>query len=147
MASIINNAADGVTVLTDATLSLYDASGTLITDPTLVANCVKSTLDIEPPYDYYIAGGNVKSDVQAANIYLNLIGVPDVPAAYGGSKAFVQNVNLKYINPAIGVEADGRAAKWLQYSATYHTNKLRFQFTHPAGYQLGIAIFLELYKL
>lgn len=144
--SLVNNNAAG-TDIGDVAMKFYDVSGVLITDPSNNGSCVKSILDIEPPYDIYVAGGAVRMVIDPTeNVYVNVIGVPDVPANYGGSKPFVQNVNLRYIDKRAGFEADGRAAKWLQYSATYHTNKLRFQFTHPAGYQLGIAVFLELYK-
>lgn len=144
--SLVNNNAAGV-AQTDVTLSLYDGSGVLIIDPANQGNCVKTVVDIEPVYDIYVAGGALRMDTQVTdNVYLNVIAVPDIPALYGGSKAFVQNVNLKYITNSIGLDVDGRAAKLLTYSATYHTNKFRFQFTHPAGYQMGVGILMEMYR-
>lgn len=148
IASLVNKDATNAD-LSDATLKLYDVNGAIITDPTLaLANCVKSVLDVEPPYDIYVAGGHVRLlSAPSSDARLAVIGVPDVPAQYGGSKGFVQNINLRYIPISEGVNADGRAAKWLQYSATYHTNKLRFICYHDAGVVIPMMVMLETYKL
>lgn len=134
--------------LSDAKLTLLSADGQEIADQGAAdTDCARTMLDIEPPYDYYIVGGNVKTGSEPnLTTYVNVMGAPDIPAQFGGSKVFVQNVNLRYIQIERGVEADGRAAKWLQYNPTLHTNKLRFMFDHEPGYKLAIAIFLELYK-
>lgn len=148
LASVVNK--DGLNAdLSDATLKLYKADGTLITDQGVAdSDCVRTQIDIEPPYDIYIAGGKLKFVEQpTVDVRIAVIGVPDVPAQYGGSKHFVQNVNLKFISAVDGVNADGRAAKWLQYSATNHTNKIRFILYHPAGHKMPISTFLELYRL
>lgn len=130
--------------ISDATLTLYDAQGQITTD---LASCVKTVLDFEPAYDIYVVGGKMRFLEQpTADVRLNLIGVPDVPASLGGSKPFIQNVNLKFIPTAEGVQADGRAAKWLQYSATYHTNKLRVILYHPVSTAVPIELLVELYK-
>jgi|CXWL01.1.fsa_nt_gi hypothetical protein len=147
LASVVNKDADN-SDLADATLKLYKADGTLITDQAVAdAECVKTIIDIEPPYDIYIAGGKLKFITQPTeDVRIAVVGVPDVPAVAGGSKHFVQNINLKFLPAADGVNADGRAAKWLQYSATYHTNKIRFLLYHPAGHKMPISTFLELYR-
>jgi hypothetical protein len=131
----------------DATIKLYDVNGTLITDPALQNTCVKTVVDLEPPYNVCVAGGALRMDVKpVSDVILNVIAVPDIPAYVGGSKVFIQNVNLSYIDGTVGLNADGRAAKQLNYSATYHTNKFRFQFTHTAGYQFWCAILMEIYR-
>lgn len=134
--------------MNDAVLTLLDANGDPITDQLSAdSNCVTTRIDIEPPFDYYLAGGKLKFvDQPTADVRIAVIGVPDIPAAYGGSKHFVQNINLKFIPAVDGVNADGRAAKWLQYSASLHTNKIRFAVYHPAGHKMPIAVFLETYK-
>jgi hypothetical protein len=145
LGSLINIDASGNS-LGDVTLTLYDASGTVITDPSLQSNCVKTVIDFEPTCDYYIAGGLVDSVVQATqSVHAFAIGAPDIPANYGGSKMFIQNVDVACHPAGFGVQADGRAPKWLQYSATLHTSKMRFLFMHAAGYQLGMNIELETY--
>jgi len=147
LGSIVNRDADNAN-LSDAVLKLYDAQGTEIVDPTLALTAVKTVVDIEPPYDIYIAGGKLKFiTVPVSDVRIAVIGAPDVPAVAGGSKHFVQNANLKFIPVTEGVNADGRAAKWLQYSATYHTNKIRFAIYHDAAVVMPIAVFLEVYKL
>lgn len=145
--SLINRDAE-LRDLSDVTLTLYDALGVRITAPELAIGCVKTVLDIEPQYDYYVVGGNIKMGETPNNTtFVNVVGVPDIPAQFGGSKIFVQNVNLRYVMMERGVEADGRAAKWLKYDPVLHTNKLRFIIHHEAGYRLPIAVFLELFKL
>ena len=131
----------------DASMRLYDAGGTLITDPALQGNAVKTVVDLEPPYNICVAGGCLRMDTKpTSDVFLNVVAVPDIPAIYGGSKVFIQNVNLSYIDGSIGLDADGRAAKQMTYSASLHTNKFRFQFTHVAGYQFWCAILMEIYK-
>ena len=140
---LINNDQDGKSV-GDATITLYDINGIVTT---VTANAVKTVVDIEPPYDICVVGGCLRMDIQPiSDVFLNVIAVPDVPYAYGGSKVFVQNANLSYISSSIGLDADGRASKLLKYSSTLHTNKFRFQFAHVAGYQFWCAILMEIYK-
>lgn len=147
LGSVINNDVAG-TALTDAVMKLYAADGTLITDQGIAStDCVKTQLDLEPPYDVYVAGGQIKFYSTLNNdLRLFLLGVPDVPAIYGGSKPFIQNINLRYMALNGGVDADGRAAKWLQYSATYHTNKLRIIMKHDAGFAFPIMLITDMYR-
>ncbi len=145
--SVINKDAANAN-LSDATLKLYNSEGTLITAAEDQGNCVKTILDIEPPYDIYVAGGKLRMlTLPAEDIRMSVMGVPDVPANMGGSKPFIQNINLKFLSVTEGVNADGRAAKWLQYNATYHTNKIRFIFYHSAGFTFPLSVFMEVYKL
>jgi hypothetical protein len=133
--------------LGDVAVKYYDAEGALLTDQGALATCVKTIVDIEPPYDIYVAGGKLRLLTQPnEDVRLSVVGVPDVPALAGGSKGFVQNINLRYIPVSEGVNADGRAAKWLQYNATYHTNKLRFILYHGAGFAAAMEILIETYK-
>jgi len=135
--------------LTDAVLKFYDANNALVTDVGQQASIVKTVLDVEPPYDYYIASGQLRMyETVTQDVFVNFIGVPDVPAQAGGSKQFVQNVNVRFLNSFPLLEAGApQAAKWLQYNAQYHTNKIRIVFFHPAGYQINVGAFLESYKL
>lgn len=134
--------------LSDITVTCYDGSGVAVTDPLSNSSVIKTVLDWEPSYDYYIVSGAAKALVTpSSNVYLSVIGVPDYPPAYGGTKVFIQNINFKYlINEK--VNADGRAAKALLYnSPAPHTNKLRFVFFNDAGFQMTTSIWLEIYKL
>ncbi len=131
----------------DSIVTLYNADNAVITSQ-LVADltCVRTVMDFEPPYDYYVVGGAIKLTAPASqDIRVYVVGAPDIPALYGGSKLFIQHVNLKFTQ-GDGIHADGRAAKFVGYSATLHTNKLRFIFTHAAGYKLKLALFLEFFK-
>lgn len=142
--SLVNLDPNGNT-LTDANIKLYDASGVLTTTSSLA---VKTVIDFEPAYDYYVIGGLSKIQVTPVNdVRLSVIAVPDVPFAYGGSRIMIQNVNFKFITSLDKIDADGRASKMLSYSATNHTSKLRFIVTHLAGETHSIAIYLEHYKI
>jgi hypothetical protein len=111
------------------------------------ANCIKTVIDWEPTHDYELIGGRAGwHDVVTSDIRLWAVGVPDIPAAYGGSKLMISNCNLKHMGEMTLV-IDGRATKRLSYSATYHTNKMRFVVRHGAGVKLSIQIVMETYKL
>ena len=132
----------------DATLKFYNASGVEVTDPTLTNTIVKTVVDLEPAYDYYIIGGLAKILATPANdVRLSVIAAPDVPFSYGGSRVMIKSVNFKYVGANDKVDADGRASKMLTYSATYHSSKLRFIVFHNAGETHSFGVFLEHYKI
>lgn len=125
------------------TYKMYDAQGA-ITE--VDAEAVKTVIDFEPPFDYELMSGHLMQIVQpTANIYLSVIGVPDVPSVAGGSKKFISGINLKYIPIGHPLSSDGRSPKRLTYSV-YHTNKLRFIFNHGAGVQHDFMQILEFFK-
>lgn len=130
------------------TIKCYDADDVqLTTQETCDTSAVKTVVDWEPTHDYEVVGGLFKmAQVPESNMRLWVVGVPDIPAAYGGSKEFVSNVNLKFIGLEEGIKADGRAAKYLTYSATLHTNKLRLILIHPAGYKHDFHMIFEIFK-
>lgn len=134
--------------LNQATVKFYNAANTeLTTQGSCDTDCVKTVLDFEPPFDFEIIGGTVKSaDTITEDVRLWVIAVPDIPAEYGGSKVMVQGINLKFVEPNNGVEADGRVSKYMAYSATYHSNKLSLVIKHPAGHKVDLMIAYEIYK-
>lgn len=134
--------------LNESTLKFYDTNNVeLITQGTCDTDCVKTVLSFEPTWDYEIIGGTVKtSEAVTENIRIWVVAIPDVTAQYGGSKVMVQGINLKFVDPDNGVEADGRVAKYMTYSATNHTNKLQLIIKHPAGVKVAMIIAFEVYK-
>lgn len=130
------------------TIKCYDAQGNqLITQESCDTDSVKTVIDWEPTHDYEIIGGMFKiASVPTEDIRLWVIGVPDIPVEYGGSKEFASNINLKYIGIEEGVKADGRAPKYLQYNSELHTNKIRLILEHPAGVKHDIHMLLEIFK-
>jgi hypothetical protein len=136
------------TDLNQCTVKYYDASGTELTaQGSCDTDCVKTVFSFEPAWDYEIIGGTIKTvGAVTENVRIWVIAVPDIPAAYGGSKVMVQSVNLKFIDPNNGVEADGRASKFMTYSSTLHTNKLQLILKHPAGHKEDIMMAFELYR-
>ena len=110
-------------------------------------NCIKTVIDWEPTHDLEIIGGMLKQQTPpASDLTLWVVGVPDVLEAYGGSKPFCVNVNLKYMGIEEGVRVDGRAPKYLTYSTVYHTTKLRLMFRHAAGLKHKMHMIFELFK-
>jgi hypothetical protein len=126
------------------THKMYDANGA---ETQTELDAVKTVVDFEPPFDYEILGGTLRQkSVPDSDMYYSVIGVPDVPANYGGSKVFVQAVDLTFIGTGTELKADGRAPKRLIYSPIYHTNKLRFQILHEAGKQHKFLQCLEFFR-
>lgn len=134
------------------TYKIFDNNGNEITDPGILSsnlnNAVKTQVDFEPTYDYEVIGGalRIESDL-SQDVRLWIIAVPDIAEASGGSKEMAGGINLRVLAPQNSLEIDGRVSKSLSYSATYHTNKIRFIFKHPAGLQTVIYITIEMYRL
>lgn len=110
-------------------------------------NAIVTQVEWEPTHDYEIIGGMLKQlSAPAQDLRVWVIGVPDVPEAYGGFKPFVVSVNLKFMGVEEGVKVDGRAPKKLVYDVVNHTNKLRLFFRHPAGFKHDMHMIVELFK-
>lgn len=134
--------------LNEISIKFYDDSNVeLTTQGACDTDCVKTVVSFEPTWDYEIIGGTIKTanDV-TENVRIWIVAVPDVPAQYGGSKIMVQGVNLKFVDPNNGIEANGRASKYMAYSATYHTNKIQLIIKHPAGHKEAMMIAFEVFK-
>jgi hypothetical protein len=113
----------------------------------LDANCIKTIVEWEPTHDLEIMGGMLKqSAAPTTDVRLWVVGVPDVPAEYGGSKPFCVNINLKYTEAEEGIRVDGRASKFLEYSAQNHTSKLQLIFRHNIGINHKLHMIFELFK-
>lgn len=127
-------------------VKLYNASDVLITDAADEGTCVRTVIEFEPTYDYELIGGRCQQMAKPANdVHIWVIAVPDI-AAPNGSKEMVGGVNLCYIDPTDKVDANGRAAKFMTYDATYHTNKLQFTFRHTAGVNHKALLTLEMFR-
>lgn len=108
-------------------------------------------IDFEPEWSYEICSGSVtipdSLTGEEQNLWeLHVIAVPDVPEIYGGSVNFIANPKLKFnTGETIGIDSSMHPAELL-HSDTYHTNKLRFIFKHPAGAQSEFQIQFKLYR-
>jgi hypothetical protein len=134
--------------LNESWVKFYDVNNTeLTTQGSCDTDCVKTVFTFEPAWDYEIIGGTIKTfnDI-TDNIRIWVVAVPDVPAIYGGSKVMAQNINLKFIDSNNGIEADGRVSKFMQYSNTYHTNKVQMTVRHPAGAKEAMMMAFEVFK-
>lgn len=116
----------------------------LTADPTVA---VKTVVDFEPTHDMRIIKGQLfQKTVPSEDVYFNLIGVPDLPYAYGGSRVLVEGLDLTFLTNGRPIESDGKVPKHLQYSAVYHSNKLRTTLYHNAGFKHKIMMAFEFYK-
>lgn len=130
---------------------IYNGSDVEITTAGLLnANlntAVKTVIDFEPPFDYEIIGGNLRTvNAITADVRLWIVGAPDIPAGYGGSKEMAGGINLKYLSPGQIYSVDGRVTKMLTYSASIHSGKLRLIFKYAAGTNEQMAINFEIYR-
>ena len=148
VASLYHKNAAG-TDLNECVVKYYDANDVeLTTQGSCDTDCVKTVFYFEPTWNYEIIGGTLKTvSTVSENVRCWVIAVPDVPAIYGGSKVMVQGVNLKFIDPNNGIEADGRATKFMTYNATYHTNKIQLIIKHPAGHKEDLMMAFEVYRV
>lgn len=148
--SIVNLNING-TPIGYATEKFYKANGDLIATPTqelLDAECVTTIIDWEPTHDYEIMGGVMRQmAVPTEAVRLWVVGVPDVPKAYGGSKEFTKGgVNLQFFGVGDSVKADGKTPKFLKYDANYHSNKLRLILkSTSAGYKHKVLMVFEVF--
>jgi len=130
---------------------IYDNNNAEITTAgVLNANlntCVKTVIDFEPPFDYEIIGGALRINSNPSqDIRLWIIGAPDIPAQYGGSKEFASGINLKFLAPDSSFEVDGRVTKYLVYNPATHQSKIRVVLKHPAGLQVNLQVVIHLYR-
>lgn len=122
-----------------------EITGQDLTQEYLDINCIKTIIDWEPTFDVDIIGGILKQVARPTNyVDLWVVGAPDVPAAYGGSKEFVSNLDLEFVDKDIAI--DGKTPKTLIYSPIYHSNKIRLIFRHPAGYKHNLHMIFEIFK-
>jgi hypothetical protein len=144
--SLVNNDPNDV-AYGDMSYTMYDVNGAVTSTNALA---VKTVLDFEPHWNYEIIGGKI--DIPSAvsgsvgnQWWLAVMAVPDLPTNYGGSVDFVSKLNMETVM-GNRIEVDGRATTLLKYSATYHTNKIRFIFWHPLGGSQRFQIYIDLFK-
>lgn len=134
------------------TCKIYDENDDEITTAGLLdanlATCVKTVIDYEAAFDYEMIGGALRINSNPAqDIRLWIVGAPDIPAIYGGSKEFASGINLKFMAPDSSFDVDGRVTKYVTYNPTTHQGKLRIILKHPEGVQVNMQIVIHVYKL
>lgn len=132
------------------TLKAYNAGGSEVTTPGLLnvnyGTIVKTVIDFEPPFDFEIIGGDLRTLTSiASDLRLWIVAAPDIAAPYG-SKEMGGGINLRYMAPGNVFSVDGRVSKFAKYSASLHTNKIRLIFKYEAGLNEALQINVQLYK-
>jgi len=130
---------------------IYDGNNAEITTAGLaninLATCVKTVIDFEPTFDYEIIGGALRINSNPSqDVRMWIVGAPDIPAIYGGSKEFASGINLKFLAPDSSFEIDGRVTKFLSYNAATHQGKMRIILKHPAGSQVNMQLIVHIYR-
>lgn len=133
------------------TLKAYDSDNNEVTTPGIAganyASICKTVIDFEPPYDYEVIGGDLRTlSTISSDLRLWLIAAPDI-AAPTGSKEMGGGINLRYLAPGNVWSVDGRVTKYATYNAVYHTGKIRLILKYPAGTNESLQVIVQLYKL
>ena len=131
-------------------ISFKDVSGNVLAldQAVLDASCTQTIVDIEPTFDFMlISGAVIQQTIPATDLLLYVVAVPDIPAGSGGSKEMVVNMNLKNLADHQTHCVDGRSGKRLNYSASFHTNKMRVILKHGILVKHKMTFSLEFYKL
>ena len=137
--------ADGVD-LAHGALVFYDHDNVQVSGAQNMHKVCKTVIDWEPPFDYEIMGGMFHQyGSPSGELILNVVALPDIPAAAGGNIAFVLATDLRFIGPDTGLHILGHTTSELVYSATYHTNKLRMTLHHGSGVQHDMYIGFEIF--
>ena len=134
------------------TCKIYNGSNAEITTRGLadinLGTCVKTVLDVELPLDFELIGGALRINSNPSqDIRLWIVGAPDIPAMFGGSKEFASGINLKFLAPDSSFEIDGRVTKYVTYSNVTHSGKIRIMLKHPAGLQVNLQVVMHVYRL
>lgn len=127
-------------------MSFYGSDEAEISGVENMHKVCKTVVDWEPPFDYEIMGGKFhQRGSPSGELILNVVALPDIPAALGGNVTFVLATDLKFIGPDTGLDVLGRTTSELNYSATYHTNKIRISLHHPSGVENEIYMGFEIF--
>lgn len=130
---------------------IYNSGGIEITVPGILdanlATCTKTVIDFEPPFDYEIIGGSIRTNANiGSDVRLWIVGAPDIPVNLGGSKEFASGINLKFLAPDAAFEIDGRVTKFLTYNEITHSSRMRIILKHPAGTQINLQIIIHVFR-
>ncbi len=139
------------TAIPGISCKIYDEDDVEITTAGLaninLLACVKTVIDFEPLFDYEIIGGALRvNSTVTQDVRMWIVGAPDIPAIYGGSKEFASGINLKYLAPDNSFDMDGRVTKFLTYNASTHTSKMRIILKHPAGANIDAQLVIHIYR-
>ncbi len=135
-----------------STLKFYRADGTEITSglqADLDLDCVKTRIVWQANHSFEIISGQIRNliDPLDNDVRLDVVVAPHIPYAYGGTKVFIQKLNLKYIREKTELKTDGRASKTITYDPVNFSHRFHFDLTHAAGSKTSHMIALEFYKL
>lgn len=130
---------------------IYDENDNEITeagvDNVNLNSCVKTVIDFEPEYDFEIIGGEYRVNQNPEQDFrVWIIGAPDIPAIYGGSKEFISGINIKFLAPDSAFFVDGRVTKYFTYNSDNHQGKVRTVMRHLPGSQVNTVLILHVYR-
>jgi len=114
----------------------------------LTTNAIRTDVIWEMTNDLDIISGYMAfAAAITVDVRFWVVVVPDLPEIYGGSKELVTGGrNLRFMEPCVPFVIEGRTVKHLVYGGTYHTNKIKLTYRHPAGFNDAISMSIGLYK-
>jgi hypothetical protein len=127
----------------------YDVDDALITDQEVAdVSCVKTVVEFMPTHSYEIVGGSFsQGERPSENVFIHIIGAPDIPINSGGFKVFSHGRNLRLMSCSAPIKVDGRVSKHVEYVPEVpYANKIQLLMRHPAGFKHELLICLEIFK-
>jgi len=114
----------------------------------LTTNAIRTDVIWEMTNDLDIISGYMAfAAAITVDVRFWVVVVPDLPEIYGGSKELVTGGrNLRFMEPCVPFVIEGRTVKHLVYGGTYHTNKIKLTYRHPAGFNDAVSMSIGLYK-
>lgn len=129
-----------------ASLKFYDNNDVELianTQAELDANCVKTIMEVNFPFDFELQGGRFYCPGATNDVYFWATVAPHIPQNQGGSVEFVSQANLKETKEFI---IDGRAPKLIKNDDVNLSDKWEFVMKHNAGIKEKITLCYEAYK-
>lgn len=119
----------------------------IVTENPLLAE--ETWLIFEPPFDYEIAVGKIKvpSTLPGDEDYweIHAVAAPDISEQLGGTVHLIANSHIKWDKGSeVGTEVLSPAP--MEYSETYHSNKIVVIVMHPAGATAEFRLNLKMFK-
>jgi len=97
----------------------------------------------EPAFDYSVLGGILQIwDFNDEDIYVDVIGNPEIPAQMGGSIYIIKNEKYLSCNP---ISIESREAMPLKYIEGMHTNVIVVVVKHQAGLKKNMQLKVNFY--
>lgn len=127
------------------TYKMYAVGGAETFTPILA---IRTVITWEPNHDMEIVGGTLFQAIPATtNIWMYVTAAAHIPAAYGGSIAFLEGgMNLADVGTGGTVDFDGKSPKWIAYDSVNHSGRFEIELQHDVGVQHSFTLSFKFYR-